>query len=104
MTVHQEPTHIRLWGRILKGQKILRQEIVDCDPQTIEPALEALCHAFDIQRPIWLNKHTREMEQFGRTTFLRDHFMESIPFTKLEIELLLPEETRKKTRDPRIEA
>lgn len=94
----------RLWGKVMKGQKILRQTAVACDVQDLQSALLELCHAFDLQRPIWLGKHDREMEQFGRTSFTREHFMEPIAFTRLEIELILPEEERKKTRDPRMEA
>lgn len=96
---------IQLWGRLVRGQKILKSLTVPCDPSDIAPALETLCHGFDVQRPLFLQKHAREMAGFGRTAFTKDHFMEAITFTRLEIEVILPEEEKKKRpRDPRIEA
>lgn len=98
----QEP---RLWGRVMKGQKIIKQHTVPCDPADFSEALEELCRFFDVQRPLWLGKHSREMEQFSHTSFNKDHFIERIAFTRLEVELILPEEDRPaRPRDPRIEA
>lgn len=104
MATQNKTEENRLWGRLIKGQKILRQETVPCDPEDLQPALDVLCRALDLPRPLWLQKHTREIAEFGHTSFRADHFMEPIAFSRLEIELIQPEEKRKKTRDPRIEA
>lgn len=104
MPIENKPEENRLWGRLIKGQKIWKQEDVPCDPEHLQPALDALCRAMDLPRPLWLQKHTRELAEFGHTSFRADHFMEPIAFTRLEIELILPEEKREKRRDPRIEA
>ena len=68
------------------------------------PAAEALaevCHDFDIPCPLWLNKHEREFEDFRHTAFLPEHFMEEVPFQKLEIEFLDDTGVKRRSNDPR---
>ena len=57
----------RLWGRIIAGHRIARQETVTIENDDIEEALLEACRRFDVQRPIQLPKHNREFEKFGRT-------------------------------------
>ena len=81
----------RLWGRIIHRHRIEKSETVDVIDGDIESAFLEICRRFDVQRPLQLPKHNREFEQFGRTFYSKEHFTESIPFQKLEIELLSPE-------------
>ena len=81
----------RLWGRIIKGHRIERQETVTIENDDIEEAFLEICRRFDVQRPLQLPKHNREFEKFGRTSFSKEHFTESVDFQKLEIELLMPD-------------
>ena len=81
----------RLWGRIIKNHRIARSETVEIEGGDIEAAFLEICRRFDVQRPLQLAKHNREFEQFGRTSYSREHFTEAVDFQKLEIELLLPE-------------
>ena len=64
-------------------------------------ALTQLCHEFDIPCPLWLRKHENEFEAFRHTAFLPEHFMEEVPFQKLEIEYLDDEGKKRKSNDPR---
>ena len=91
----------RLWARIIKKHRIERQGTYDCKFEDVEEALTELCREFDIPRPIWLNKHRREYEDFRRTQFLPEHFMEEVPFQRLEIEYLDDDNKTRKSRDPR---
>ena len=50
---------------------------------------------------IWLNKHQREFDEFRRTQFLPEHFMEDVSFQRLEIEFLEDDEQPRRSRDPR---
>lgn len=94
----------RLWARKIRGQRIIMSETVPCDPTDLQDALLELCRRMDVPRPLWLNKHEKEYNAFGRTAFSQDHFIESIPFTKLEIELIVPESLKKKgPRNPLME-
>ncbi len=91
----------RLWARIIKKHRIERQATAECAWEGVEDALTELCREFDIPRPLWLNKHTREFEEFRRTQFLPEHFMEDVPFQRLEIEFLEDEQKSRRSRDPR---
>ena len=79
----------RLWGRIIKGHRIDRQETVAIEGDDIEEAFLEICRRFDVQRPLQLPKHNREFEKFGRTAFTKEHFTESVDFQRLEIELIM---------------
>ena len=96
----------RLWGRIIRGHRIDRQETIDIEDDDIEEAFLEICRRFDVQRPIQLPKHNREFEKFGRTFYAKEHFTESIDFEKLEIELLVPDGEKKSTgmRNPLMDA
>ena len=96
----------RLWGRIIKGHRIDRQETVEIENDDIEEAFLEICRRFDVQRPIQLPKHNREFEKFGRTAFSKEHFTESVDFQRLELELLMPDGEKKSSgmRNPLMDA
>ena len=87
----------RLWGRMMKHQRIIRQETIEIENDDIEEAFLEICRRFDVQRPIQLPKHNREFEKFGRTFYAKEHFTESVDFDKLEIELIMPDGEKKST-------
>ena len=96
----------RLWGRMMKQQRIIRQETIEIKNDDIEEAFLEICRRFDVQRPIQLPKHNREFEKFGRTFFAKEHFTESIDFDKLEIELIMPDGEKRSSgvRNPLMDA
>lgn len=91
----------RLWARIIMRHRIERQGTVDCRYEDVDEALTELCREFDIPRPIWLDKHRREYDEFRRTRFLPEHFMEEVPFQRLEIEYLDDDDRPRQSSDPR---
>ena len=91
----------RLWARIINRHRIERQATLDCAWEEAEDALTEMCREFDIPRPLWLDKHAREFEEFRHTAFLPEHFMEDVPFQKLEIEFLEDDGRSRKSDDPR---
>ena len=48
-----------------------------------------------------LHKHEREFADFRHTAFLPEHFMEDVPFQKLEIEFLEDDGRARRSSDPR---
>ena len=96
----------RLWGRMMKRQRIVKQETVEIEGDDIEEAFLEICRRFDVQRPLQLPKHNREFERFGRTFFSKEHFTESIDFDKLEIELIMPDGEKRSSgvRNPLMDA
>lgn len=91
---------IQLWVRAIKKHRIVRSETVPYEGDLLT-SLGELCTLLDISRPLFLGKHEREWTQFGMTSFTRDHFVESIPFDKIEIEQIDPDAKKKKSQDPR---
>ena len=51
------------------------------------PVLHELCQALDLARPVVLEKHIRELDQFSHTVFRSGDFMEPIGFDRFEIEI-----------------
>lgn len=91
---------IRLWARAIYKNRILRSETVEWTGDFLE-SLSALCAALDIPRPLLLEKHGREWSEFAQTSFTADHFVESIPYDKIEIERIDPDDKKKRSNDPR---
>lgn len=91
----------RLWGILRKKTRIWHDVVVDVDGDDLDATQQAvgdICYKLDIPRPIWLNKHDKEIEQFGRTTFTQEHFVEPIHFDKFEVEFL---REKHRSADPR---
>lgn len=91
----------RLWARIIVRHRISQQATAPCAWGEQEAALTEMCRDFDIPCPLWLNKHVREFDDFRHTSFLPEHFMEEVPFDKLEIEYLDDENKKRRSNDPR---
>ena len=92
-----------LWLRTIRHQRMDRQHVEPCSREDVQTALEEACRKLDIGRPIWLDKHTREWEEFGQTRFLPDDFLESVDFQRMEIEFIDPDAKKKRSRDLRNE-
>ena len=90
-----------LWVRVIKGHRIIGQETEPCQHGQVQQALEAAMDRLDLPKPLWLQKHQREWDEFGQTRFIHEHFLESVGFDRLEIEFINPRAQKK--RDPRNE-
>ena len=91
----------KLWARKMRGQRIAASDTEPCDPADPQAALAALmeiCRRMDVPRPLWLGKHQKEFDAFRRTAFTQDHFVERVAFSRLEIELILPDGPAKSAR------
>lgn len=91
----------RLWGMLKKKHRIVQDVVADVEGDSAEATQEALgdlCYRLDIPRPIWLDKHSQEIERFGRTSFAQDDFVEPIRFDRFEIEFL---REKGRSTDPR---
>lgn len=100
-----ENEQLRLWGRIIRHHRIDKSIIVPIQGEDVMDALREICRRLDLQFPVLLPKHEREFADFSRTSFLPEHFMESVSFQRLEIELLQPEGKKKpRAKNPMQEA
>ncbi len=85
----------RLEGRLLDGDKILKQATVPLNRDEGEPfvpaldrALKTVCKMLDTPFPLWLDKNTKEFARFRQTFFFPDQFTEQVKFTRFHIRLL----------------
>lgn len=60
----------------------------DTRTHKIFQALEAICYAWDLSRPIWLDSTIAEFKRHSKARFYQDNFIESIDFDYLEIQIL----------------
>ncbi len=83
----------RFWVKEIKDNRLLRDititdETNDTRTHKIMHSLEKACADFDLPVPIWLNNNVTEFKRHSKTRFLKDSFIESIPFDYLEIQIL----------------
>ena len=90
-----------LWVRTIRRHRMDKQLVIPCDRIDPTDALVEACHQLDISVPLWLDKNSREWDEFAQTRFLPDAFMDSVDFDRLEIEFLPDDGVRRKINDPR---
>jgi len=84
---------LKLYGRLSKGTKVLKQTHVEKDDSEgtfhdrLEECLIEICRELDISVPMWLKKNTSEFAMYRKTSFEKDQFIESIDFDKFEIRI-----------------
>jgi len=83
----------RLWGKVWKDNHMIRdtvfeEESDDTRTHKIFRGLDKICHDFDLERPIWLDKNVSEFRRHSKARFYQDSFIEEIPFDYLEIQVI----------------
>jgi len=84
----------RLWAKIYKDNRIIKDMVVTNDSkelrrtQKIFAAIEEICHAFDLSKPIWLDATINEFQRRDKTRFTQDNFIDTIDFDYLEIQVI----------------
>ncbi len=84
-----------LWVRLVRKNRIMRDVTVPCDREAWQEALEEACKMLDVPRPLLLPAHERDFEAFSQTRFLKDHFVEEVPFDRMETEWISPQAKKK---------
>ena len=87
----------QLWVRVIRKNKIAESRTAPCAYEGWREALDTVCRTLDISQPVILPRHERDWDQFGLTTFLPEHFMESVSFDRMELQYIDPD--RKKRQD-----
>ena len=70
------------------------QDTVICDDREdtrthkIFRALDEICYAFDLSKPIWLDATIAEFKRHAKARFYQDNFVDSIEFDYLEIQVI----------------
>ena len=51
-------------------------------------ALDEMCYAFDLSKPIWLDSNVREFQRHAKTRFRQDSFVDEVDFDFLEFQVI----------------
>ena len=86
-----------IWVRLIRKNRIENSAHVECALSDWQSALDTACHQLDIPRPLLLPRHERDWAQFRQARFLKEHFVEDVPFDRMEVEFIDPENQKKKT-------
>ena len=82
---------ITIWCSVIKSGKMQNQKKFTSSIQNMNDAfLECMqnsCKYFDLEMPMWHTKHTKELNQFRKITFLKDDFIDEIPYDKFVVEI-----------------
>ena len=84
---------MRIWFKQWQNNHMLADMVVtndDDDTRThkIFDALTAVCEAWDLSKPIWLDANIKEFQTLAKTRFSQDNFIEQIEFDYLEIHVI----------------
>ncbi len=61
----------RVWGKLFKDNRMLKDLTVCDDSQDTRThkvlhALDEMCYAFDLSKPIWLDSNVREFQRHAK--------------------------------------
>ncbi|MCI8416210.1 MAG: hypothetical protein HFI33_01705 [Lachnospiraceae bacterium] len=83
----------RLWAKIYKDNHMLRDTVIensadDTRTHKVFQALDDICYAFDLGKPLWLDITIRDFQKHAKARFTQDNFIETIDFDYLEIQII----------------
>lgn len=84
----------RLWAKEFKDNRMVKDMVVCNDDSTLNRtrkiflALDEICYAFDLSKPLWLNSTIEDFKKHDKTRFTKDNFIEAIDFDFLEIQVI----------------
>ena len=81
---------IRIWAKIIKGGKIVRQTVYEKEGKIawseMHEYLVEISYALDIPTPILIKPHLMNFAKFNHVKFLKSDFVEKIDFDQLFLE------------------
>ncbi|MCR5154093.1 MAG: hypothetical protein K6B75_04505 [Lachnospiraceae bacterium] len=85
---------MRIWAKIWKENHLLKDTVIEnTDPsltrtKKVFAAVEEVCSAFDLSKPIWLESNIESFKKYSKTKFTQDSFMEPVEFDFLELHVI----------------
>ncbi len=84
---------MKIWAKILKGDKILRDIIYEDDfplkQSSFIKALQEISYRLDSATPISLPTHLKHFERFNRVKYLKRDFIEDTDFDCMILERVI---------------
>jgi len=87
-------TMFRLWVKIIDSGKIVKNMTIENSDSSLNRtkkifhAIDEACYAYDLSKPLWLDKNLSEFKKSSKTRFTKDNFVDEIDFDFLEIEVI----------------
>ena len=84
----------RLWVKIIDAGKIVKNMTIKNNDSSLNRtkkifhAIDEACYAYDLSKPLWLDKNISEFKKSSKTRFTKDNFVDEIDFDYLEIEVI----------------
>lgn len=84
----------RLWVKIIDSGKIVKNMTIENSDSSLNRtkkifhAIDEACYAYDLSKPLWLDKNLSEFKKSSKTRFTKDNFVDEIDFDFLEIEVI----------------
>lgn len=83
----------RLWAKTFKDNHMLQDTVICDDSENTRThkvfhAIEEVCYAFDLGKPIWLDSTIADFKRHDKARFTADNFIETIDFDYLEIQVI----------------
>lgn len=84
----------RLWVKIIDSGKIVKNMTIENSDSSLNRtkkifhAIDEACYAYDLSKPLWLDKNISEFKKNSKTRFTKDNFVDEINFDFLEIEVI----------------
>ena len=84
----------RLWGKIWKDNHLVKDIVIENDDRDLNrtrkvfAAIDSVCYAFDLSKPIWLDSTINDFRRHSKCRFTQDAFVEQIDFDFLEIHII----------------
>ena len=88
----------RLWAKVFKDNRMMKDMVVCNDgrdlrrTQKIYMAIDEICNAYDLSKPIWLNVTVEDFKKHDKTRFTQDNFIDRVDFDYLEIHVIEEDE------------
>lgn len=81
---------MKIWGKIIKKEHVLKSKTIVVDPSTITffDMLKNMCETLNISTPVLLEKHVYDFNVFHMCMFKPDDFIEDVLFDKFTLELV----------------
>lgn len=84
----------RLWAKVFKENRMIKDMVVCNDSQDLRRtkkifmAIDEICSAYDLSKPIWLDSTVEDFKKHDKTRFTQDNFIDPVDFDYLEIHVI----------------
>lgn len=84
---------MKIWAKVMKGDKILRDVIYENDltltTSNFQRTLQEISYKLDVATPVTLPTHYKHFERFNRVKYLPRDFIEEVDYTSFVLERVI---------------